>query len=257
MEGDYMRVGGEYMLIRGPENLQCEMHINPELEFVYLLEGSMTVLCDDGRLELKPGEFAMVLPYRLHQFLPAKDCKAWVLMFSYSISESFYNTYRMQYAQSVKCILEPPVAGYVESLVCRNAESLSVYEIRSLYNTMLGAYLRTKGDAVVSVDGSMVLRGLIEHIATHVLEEMTLRSVCAQFGLSEARVRRALKKVNMSFGDLVASIRISHALTLLANDDLNITEIAYECGFGSIRSFNRIFIKIMQCTPSEYRKEIR
>lgn len=245
------------MLIRGPENLQCEMHINPELEFIYLFEGSMTVLYDDGRLELEPGEVAMVLPYRLHQFLPSEDCKAWVMMFSYSISESFYNTYRVQYAQSVKCILEPPVAGYVESLVCRDAEALSVYEIRSLYNAMLGVYLKTKGTAAVSIDGSMVLRGLIEYIAAHALEEMTLCSVCTQFGLSEARLRRALKAVNMSFGDLVASIRISHALSLLANDDLNITEIAYACGFGSIRSFNRVFIKTMQCTPSEYRKEIR
>lgn len=252
-----MRAGGEYMLIRGPENLQCEMHINPELEFVYLLEGSMTVLYDDGKLELNPGEVAMVLPYRLHRFLPSEDCKAWVMMFSYGISESFYNTYRVQNVQRVKCILESSVAGYVESLVCRDAESLSVYEVRSLYNALLGVYLKAKGEAVVGMDGSMVLRGLIEYIATHALEEMTLRSACAQFGLSEARVRRALKAVKMSFGDLVASIRISHALSLLANDDLNITEIAYACGFGSIRSFNRVFIKTMQCTPSEYRKEIR
>ncbi len=244
------------MLIRGPENLQCEMHINPELEFVYLLEGSMNVLYDDGTVTLQPGEVALVLPYRLHQFLPSADCKAWVLMFSYSISESFYNTYRVQYTQSVKCILEPPVAGYVESMVCGDAESLSVYEIRGLYNALLGAYLRTKGEAAVSVDGSMVLRGLIEYISSHTFEDITLRSVCAQFGLSEARVRRALKTINLSFSDLVASIRISRALELLANDDLNITEIAYACGFGSIRSFNRVFIKTMQCTPSEYRKEI-
>lgn len=252
-----MRTNGEYLLLRGPENLHCEMHINPELEFVYVMQGSLKIAYDDSVAELESGEMAMVLPYRLHRFFPSEDCRAWVFMFSYNISENFYNSYRMQIVQNKKVAISDALHGYVQSLLTQDKDEMELYEIRSLYYALTAAYLKKEESASGKVEGSMVLRSVVEYITAHAMEDVTMGTICEQFGFSEARIRRALKSVNMSFGDLLASIRISYALRLLADDELNVTEIAYACGFGSIRSFNRVFAKMMQFTPSEYRKEIQ
>lgn len=250
-----MRGIGEYLLIRGPENLQCEMHINPEMEFIYVLEGSLTVLYDDSRVLLKPGEAAMILPYRLHKFLPSEDCRAPVLMFSYTLAEGFYITYRLLAEQNRKFVVSRELVGYIQSVLTREESGYHLYEIRSLYYALLSAYLAGGVPMVAAGDGSAVLRSVIEYVSEHALEEMTLATACEKLHLSESKVRCALKALNMSFVDLLVSIRISHALKLLASDNMNITEVAYACGFGSIRSFNRAFVRVMQCTPSEYRKE--
>ena len=252
-----MRGIGEYLLIRGPVSLQCEMHINPEIEFIYVLEGSLTVLYDDGSELLREGEAAMVLPYRLHKFLPSKDCRAQVLMFSYTLAEGFFNTYRMLAEQNRKFIVSPELLMYIQSLLERAERGYHLYEIRSLYYALLSAYLSGGVPMVAVGDGSAVLRDVIAFVSEHALEEITLSKACEQLRLSENKVRHALKALNMSFGDLLGTIRISHSLKLLARDDMNITEVAYACGFGSIRSFNRVFGHAMQCTPSEYRKEVR
>jgi transcriptional regulator GlxA family with amidase domain len=49
-------------------------------------------------------------------------------------------------------------------------------------------------------------------------------------------------------------IRISQAADLLTTTDLKITDIAYQCGFSSIRTFNRVFLEVTGYTPTEYSK---
>ena len=50
-------------------------------------------------------------------------------------------------------------------------------------------------------------------------------------------------------------IRIEKAATLLQGSDEKVISIAYEVGFGSLRTFNKVFLEQMGCTPSEYRKQ--
>jgi len=57
------------------------------------------------------------------------------------------------------------------------------------------------------------------------------------------------------FTTLLNAVRIDNAISLIADTDKSMTEIAFECGFGSIRNFNRIFMDSMKMTPSEFRKK--
>ena len=49
--------------------------------------------------------------------------------------------------------------------------------------------------------------------------------------------------------------RLQHACEMIANKENSITDIAYACGFQSVRSFNRIFKEEIGCTPKEYQKK--
>ena len=65
------------------------------------------------------------------------------------------------------------------------------------------------------------------------------------------------KTFSMSFTEYLNSYRLEQALTLLTETDFNITEIAIESGFQSIRSFNEIFKQHTGTTPAKYRSELK
>jgi len=65
------------------------------------------------------------------------------------------------------------------------------------------------------------------------------------------------KGFNVNFPDFINSHRIEEAKTKLRSSsylNIKISEVAYECGFNSISSFNTAFKKHAGMTPSDFRK---
>lgn len=57
----------------------------------------------------------------------------------------------------------------------------------------------------------------------------------------------------MKIGDFVNQLRIRDAMVQLKGTEKSIIEIAFSTGFESLRTFNRVFVKINGVTPSSYR----
>ncbi len=63
-------------------------------------------------------------------------------------------------------------------------------------------------------------------------------------------------KVGITFTDWLRQVRISKAMELLKSRDFSITHIAYEVGFGDLRTFERAFKKHTGTTPREFKKSV-
>ena len=59
------------------------------------------------------------------------------------------------------------------------------------------------------------------------------------------------------FKDYLLDIRIDYACKLLANEALNISEVAFNCGFENLSNFNRQFKRIKNLTPSMFQKQLK
>ncbi len=57
-----------------------------------------------------------------------------------------------------------------------------------------------------------------------------------------------------TFVEYLNSIRIGNACKLLLENDVNVVEIAYKCGFNNLANFNRQFKKHKSMTPTQFRK---
>jgi AraC-like DNA-binding protein len=57
--------------------------------------------------------------------------------------------------------------------------------------------------------------------------------------------------------EILNEFRITHALKLLVETHMSITEIAYEAGFKSLSNFNHRFHQSKGCSPGSYRKQFR
>ena len=60
-------------------------------------------------------------------------------------------------------------------------------------------------------------------------------------------------RTGITFTDYVCNYRISEACYVLQNSEQSILQTSLECGFDSLRSFNRNFKKALGITPSEYK----
>ena len=58
----------------------------------------------------------------------------------------------------------------------------------------------------------------------------------------------------MTFNTYLTEFRLKKAAELIKSSSKTLTEIALACGFASVRTFNRSFMKFYNITPSQLRK---
>jgi CheY-like chemotaxis protein/signal transduction histidine kinase/ligand-binding sensor domain-containing protein/AraC-like DNA-binding protein len=79
-----------------------------------------------------------------------------------------------------------------------------------------------------------------------------------RLGMSKANFYRKLKALsNMTPGELIKSIRLQQAASLLESSEYTVSEIFYQTGFNNQSHFYREFKKRYDCSPVEYRSRHR
>ncbi len=63
-------------------------------------------------------------------------------------------------------------------------------------------------------------------------------------------------KVGITFTEWLRQVRLGKAMELMKASDFSITHIAYEVGFGDLRTFERAFKKHTRMTPREFKKSV-
>lgn len=89
------------------------------------------------------------------------------------------------------------------------------------------------------------------YIEKNYMNDITLKTVASQFNISYYYFSRIFSNTfNMTFKQYLDNIRINAAESLLQDKNIPITEIAYNCGFTSIRTFNRTYKRIKGHSPT-------
>lgn len=95
---------------------------------------------------------------------------------------------------------------------------------------------------------------ILQYLSLNFPSQITIKNCAESLHIKEYAIDQLLKDYDLSFIRLLEDIRFLYAKTLLEATDTPITTIAMDCGFGSISTFQRIFRKKRNCTPSQYRK---
>lgn len=97
---------------------------------------------------------------------------------------------------------------------------------------------------------------IILFVAEHFKERITIKDVGKRLFLSPHTIKQTLKTdLDISFAELLVSIRMAFASSLIKTTTLEIAYIAAYVGYDSLRSFNRHFKEYLGVTPREYRLE--
>lgn len=108
---------------------------------------------------------------------------------------------------------------------------------------------------VSSRDSFYAVNLATDYIEKHFAEDIRLRELCSKFAMSQNSFTSSFKALNgITPKNYINSKRIDKSVKLLKNTDLSVLDIALECGYNSTAGFNKIFLKTIGKTPSEYRR---
>ncbi len=88
--------------------------------------------------------------------------------------------------------------------------------------------------------------------------DLSIDKIADEVGISRVHLHRKMKELTgQTPHDFIRNIRLKQAANLLANQNMNITEVMYACGFNNSASFSTIFKKFYGMSPREYMNEHR
>lgn len=95
----------------------------------------------------------------------------------------------------------------------------------------------------------------LRYLNSHYAEPVSLERVSARIGISPWYLSRLVRRyTGAGFHTYLNRIRVEKAEKLLASGTMPVTEVLYECGFSSVRTFNRVYREFTGRTPSETRR---
>jgi len=102
-----------------------------------------------------------------------------------------------------------------------------------------------------------VVNQAIDYINRHYNKKLDLQTVADALYVSTWHLCKILKKqTGDNFIDILNKVRIEQAKKLLIESNLKIYEIAEEVGYIDTAYFSKIFKKLVQITPNEYRNKM-
>jgi len=103
---------------------------------------------------------------------------------------------------------------------------------------------------------SQIAERALSYIRNHMAEPIALDDVAVAACTSKRNLTRVFEEeLGLTVVQFIHETRIGQACSQLRSTDKPCTEIAFECGFGSVQQFNRIFLRAKKCTPQQWRKQ--
>lgn len=103
---------------------------------------------------------------------------------------------------------------------------------------------------------NLLLKRVIDYIENNYKEDIRLKDAAAIMNMTESYFSTFFKlRTNYNFTDYINIIRLEHSIKDIHSTTKNFTEIAFSNGFNNLRTFNRVFKKHTDKTPSEFSKD--
>jgi AraC-like DNA-binding protein len=252
-------------------------HHHPELELVLITEGKGKRMIGDHIDRFEPNDLILLGSYLPHEYLCDQEYadhpdgfrgKAVVIQFmkeflgnrfldlpeNRNLNHILNESYRgIQFYGRTRDKIIPLMTGSIDQ---DGAERL--YNLLAIFR-ILG---QTREYTLLSSPGFMKpfhyqgdepVQKAIEYILQHFQEEVTMKEMLAITNMSNSAFCNSFKKAcRMTFKEYLLTVRVGYACKLLTEGTLNISQIAYSCGFENLSNFNRQFRKIRNTTPSEF-----
>lgn len=245
-------------------------HWHNEYELVGVLKGSIVLRVGSEEVNLKQGDIYLINPNVIHAIREGEN-EPNLCMFVQMSQELFAlgeqeNTETRFYLDSTSD--EIPDCGFayfyrkmaelvyesmsenkhkqlrVRAQVCTLIADLFDYIV---YDVRFGD-LATRNDQELTV-------AIIEFLEQHLEEEKIVELTCKKFGLSRKSLDRNLKMTLGTTGkEMIENLRIEKAKNLLKNTSKNMNYILDACGFGSEKTFYRVFREETGVTPNVFRQ---
>lgn len=235
-------------------NLCYHAHFHKNLELLFCAEGEIYATVSGKRYSLTKGEGIFIPENTIHSYETKGESELYAILFESEfipeLSTVFYRKSPINYTFPIDALLLNLVTEHFSG-------DKSIFSAKSVIYRAMQLFLKNKDFTEESTEEGAAIK-MIDCIRRNFKNEISLNTFATENGYSYSYAGRLVKKYfGVSFSELVSEYRIDYARTLIRETKKSISEISEESGFGSIRSFNRTFLKLSGMTPYEYRIQIK
>jgi len=231
-----------------------DFHFHKNMELIWVLEGAVSCTVNSRSYRLEAGDAGLCLPYDIHKYVPEKDTVYWVLVFSEDFVHAFAKQIVEKTGDGFAFRLSNPVENYLKTQLVENPDP-TVFTLKSCLYAICEAYLENVRLVEKNKSKEETVSVIVDYIQKHHTQRLSLRDIANVLGYDYNYMSRCFKSIfNMTFTDFINIYRLESAIRLLRETEKSITEIAFESGFQSVRSFHSFFKKAMGTSPAQYRK---
>lgn len=251
-------------------------HFHEDYEIYYLLSGERYFFINNKTYYLKQGDIAFIAKDDLHKSLDAGavDHERIVVLFKprflqQLVSPADQEQLLTPFHQATRTThLNIHEQQHLESLLFQLLKENHANEIcaellfRSVFLQFL-IYLRR----IVPTDQEAFeyespihqkISEISDYLNDHYKDSLSLTTVANTFYLNASYLSRTFKQITgFSFIEYINHLRIKEAQKLLRETKWKVTDIADEVGFESLVHFGRVFKRISQLSPLEFRKKTK
>lgn len=251
------------------KNLSYVVHFHDEVELNYVRRGEMTAVCENGSFQAATGDICLFMPGELHGFVSQGKNSIFVMkaqIFSAFGQPTFTDLSNIRLKKNVISPEDEPyqkLLFFIEQIEQEHKEKKPGFEyaVNALAWEACTVALRGVGFHAVTTkqsaqiaDSMKLLRHVEQFVEQHFMHAVTLDDMAEYCNFSKYYFAHYFKKVTgLSFFHYLTAFRLERALERIKTTDASMTEIAHSCGFGSSRSFNRLFKKHFGKTPTEFK----
>ena len=244
--------------------LQCRAHLHYNVEIVYMRRGQARVFIDSDTYELETGNLLFVFPNRIHRFEDeGKQNEYDLFIINPDLTPELSQKITTENPQNpvIKCASKNPRILTLLDILSHTDQFPQDYR-----ETLMKGYLLSFFAEILDMmplknskpDENQAMRSVVQYCSQNFTRDLSLAILEEELHLSKYYISHLFgDKLGIRFNDYVNSLRISESCRLLRTTDMSITEISNASGFGTLRTFNRAFIKQMGISPSDYRKTNR
>lgn len=247
------------------KNLRFRAHWHTELELAFVEAGDIWIGINNDRRNLVAGQFAISLSGDIHYYESISPSRVIILIFkpeffglaanwpdTRQLASSFFTDQEQN--QKIKVILDEILAEH------KKREAFYELFIRAKVLELCGAILRYLPNQPVtqnqdrSFSQHKAMQDILFYIENNFTEEITLNSLAEQFRIDPYNLSKAFNSITGSnLRTYINTLRIAKAEQLIMTTSKPMIEIAFECGFNSVRTFNRVYKNITGIAPSAKR----
>lgn len=238
--------------------LDFEPHIHNEVEIVFLTEGSSVIHCGSREKTLHPGDIFIAFPNQIHSYEKSADPRGYLLIIPIKPHLSAYSGVLLTKEPSESVISVPQeelqTLQTLLDLAYADKETASKTVMHSYFQLIVGKILAMLQLADAPSGTDEILKAVILYVNAHYTEPLTRKEIAKAVGYNESYISHLFSAtLKTSIPNYINALRIYDASKMLRQTDLPISAIANTLGFGTLRNFNRVFLKETGKSPKAYR----
>lgn len=243
----------EYFCKEEGENFNFPKHLHRSFELITVTSGEMEVTVAEKSYRLTDGESVLIFPNQLHSLKSDRSTHTLVI-FSPSVVNSYYSRYMGSRPVNNKTVFPPELLALLHSL----ERDSSVIKMKALLYFLCDRFDEVSEYEVVGNAENELLSKIFTFVDANFSSDCSLSRLAASLGYNGAYLSRYFKEMtDMSYVSYVNHYKISKACYDISVCDKSILSCSLDCGYSSLRSFNRNFKLLVGVSPSEFRESCK